>query len=219
MSDHNLINICPKCGEVNKASAKFCVKCGAPLKSDLAASLTALDRVKQLQPAVDEMLLNLRRYAFREMEAASITALNQLNVCPNLNNLESFLRKLEPKELSDKSHRDVLAKQRGLIEHLKSFDRQKLSITLAKFESQKAKSGGVGDWQTIVQKYQDLCGQLKAENKFHEDDHVDFSKMKFADLSNDKSVSNNVLFNTSVSQIKFLLKLKEHLNVIKQRLV
>lgn len=223
--------ICPKCGHSNISVAKFCAKCSTPLKQQDHAQLSVADRIKELQGYADEMLVNLKTFAFQELEIAITTSININQVYLTV----SELRKIVNSNSKEKYNSDILDKQSEFVKQFDSCTLSKLPSILSEYETNKIETkvhDSKVNWLTLSQKYDDLCGQLKSLGKFNEEaDFIDFSKLFNGPLDSvcgDPRTSGRKIIDTvgveipavnsnSIKQIKFLQKFKDHLMVIGYR--
>lgn len=170
--------LCPQCGAANQSGAKFCVKCGAPLKPE-TEPLSLEERIAKLQACVDEMMTSLKSYTLQQVQLCMLAGLNKDNVNPSLLAMGALVKA----QLTDKnkgwSERFKHAKQHaGFLWHMKSVNEFNLPDALAEYEVQKISNIGSIGWIGLRNQYHDLCGELKSLDKFDEDDDaIDFDEV------------------------------------------
>lgn len=235
---NNAMVICPNCGHSNISVAKFCAKCKTPLKHQDHAQLSVADRIKELQGYADDMLANLKTYAFQEFETVIATTINTSQICPSIYELRQAFNSdnAESDEIIlNDERKELMDNQFAFVKELESYTSSSLPLKLSEYETNKINSKvgqGQVDWLILSQKYDDLCGQLKSLGKFDEDtDRIDFSQL-FSDsldsvYNNPRSIGKKIIDSVgveisavnsnSIKQIKFLQKFKDHLMVIGYR--
>lgn len=239
---NNAMIICPKCGHSNISVAKFCAKCSASLnlKQQDSAPLSVSDRIKELQGYADEMLVNLKTFAFQEFETVVATIINTSQVCPSVYelkeafNLDASNNSESNKVMSEVERKKLLDVQCAFVKKIELYTSSSLPLKLSQYETNKIEKVGQGEancWLTLSQKYGDLCGQLKSLGKFDDADLIDFSQVfngpldsicknpraSGKEIIDTVGVEMSAVNSNSIKQIKFLQKFKDHLYVIGHR--